>query len=83
MVQHTRGRDNMVADTLSRIFEDVSGNNTEVSCAVLLDSLHVVYSSLAKRQAKDDFCAYIQRKFEAKLPGAENVQLHKGLFLLP
>jgi len=38
-VQHTRGRDNVVADALSRMFGDVSENNTEVSFAVLLDSL--------------------------------------------
>jgi len=54
-VQHTRGRDNVVADALSRMFIDVSEKNTQVSCDVLLDSLRLVYSSLAEHQAKDDF----------------------------
>ena len=78
-VQHTRGHDNVVADSLSRMFGDVSENNTQVSCAVLLDSLPLVYSSLVEHQAKDDFCADIQGKVQAKLPSAENFQLHKGL----
>jgi len=61
------------------MFGDGSENNTEVSCAVLLDSLLLVYSSLAEHQAKDDFCADIQGNVQAKLPGAEKFQLHKGL----
>ena len=61
-VQHTHGRDKVVADALSRMFGNVSENNTQVSCAVLLDSLPVVYSSLAEHQAKDNFCADIQGK---------------------
>jgi len=82
-VQHTRDRDNMVADTLSQMFGDVSENNTEVSCALLLDSFPLVYSSLAEHQAKDDFCADREGNVQAELPGPENFQLHKILLLLP
>jgi len=83
-VQHTHGRDNVVAEALSRMFGDVSENNTQLSCVVLLDSLPLVYSSLAEHQAKDDFCEHIQGKVQAKLSGAENFRLYKGpLFYCP
>ena len=78
-VQHTCGHDNVVADALSQMFGDVSENNTEVSCAVLLDLLPLVYSSLAEHQAKDDFCAHIQGKVQPNLTGTENFQLYEGL----
>jgi len=77
--QHTRGRNNVVADTLSRMFGHVSENNTEVLCAVLLDSLPLVYSSLAEHQAEDDFFADIHGRVQAKLPGSENFQIRKVL----
>jgi len=54
-VQHIRGHYNVVADALSRMFGDVSENNQQVSCAVLVHSLTQVYSSLAEHQAKDFF----------------------------
>jgi len=79
MVQNTRCSDNVVDHALSRMFGDVTENNTQVSCAVLLDSLPLVYSSLAEHQTKADFCADIQVKVEGKLPGAAYFQLHKGL----
>ena len=53
--------------------------NAQVSCAMLLQSLPLVYSSLAEHQAKDDYCASINDKLQAKLPGSENFQRHKGL----
>jgi hypothetical protein len=50
------------------MFGDVSENNTEVSCAVLLDSLPLVYSSLAEHQTKDDFCATSRGRFRLSSP---------------
>lgn len=48
--KHTRGVDNVVSDALSRMFEGVSLENTDISCAALLDSLPLVYSSLEEHQ---------------------------------
>jgi hypothetical protein len=43
-VKHTRGVENVVADMLSRMFEGGGGENPEVTCAALLESLPLVYS---------------------------------------
>ena len=77
-VQHSRGRD-MVADALSRMFGEGFEENTQVSCAMLLKSLPVVYSSLAKHHAKGDYCAGINDRLQAKLHNSENFQWHKTL----
>ena len=55
MVQNTRGSDNVVDHALSRMFGDVTENNTQVSCAVLLDSLPLEYSSLAETRLRQIF----------------------------
>ena len=74
---HSCGRDDVVTDALSLKFGDVSEDNAQVSCAVLLQSLPLVFSSLEEHQTKDDFCEEIHKKLQAYLPGAENFQLHK------
>jgi len=37
--KHTQRADNLVADDLSRIFEDISSDSPEMTCAALLESL--------------------------------------------
>jgi hypothetical protein len=53
-VQHSHGRNNVVADALSRMFGESLEENAQVSCAMLLQSLPLVYSSLLEHQAKDE-----------------------------
>ena len=52
--RHTRGRDNIVADAFLRMFGENLEENAQVSCAMLLQSIPLVYPSLAELQAKDD-----------------------------
>jgi hypothetical protein len=54
-VVHTCGVDNVVADALSRMFEKEVVETPELSCAVLRESLPLVYSSLEEQQ-RDDGC---------------------------
>ena len=78
-VKHTRGVGNVVADTLTRMFEGVSVENTEISSAALLDSLPLVYSSLEERQKGDDFCQDVLKKILERQTGVESFQVHRGL----
>jgi hypothetical protein len=61
-VVHTRGVDNVVADALSRVFEGRPAETPENVCATLLESLPLVYSSLAEHQETDIFCKDLQHK---------------------
>jgi hypothetical protein len=61
-VKHSRGVDKVVADALSRIFEGKAEKRPEVTCAVLLESLPLVYSSLPRYQADDPFCKAMRAK---------------------
>ena len=49
-VRHTQGADNSVAGALSRMFEDWCPECPEVTCAALLPSLLLVYSSIEEHQ---------------------------------
>jgi len=66
MFQQFRRHYNVVVNALLELFDYV--NNTQVSCGVLVHPLPVAYSSLAEHQTKDDFCADIQRVFQACSP---------------
>jgi hypothetical protein len=55
-VKHTRGVDNVVADALSRMFEGECSEILEGTCASLMQSLPLVYSSLEEHQKTDAFC---------------------------
>ena len=74
-VKHNRGTENMVADDLSRMFEGVAVERTEVTCAALLDSLPLVYTSLEEHQKGDDFCQSIVEKIRKKQPGGEDFHI--------
>ena len=78
-VKHTRGVDNLVADGLSCMFDGNSGENVEVTCGALLESLPLVYSSLKEQQENDVFCMEVLKKIQDKQTGVENFQVHKGL----
>ena len=58
---HTRGCDN-VADALSRIFEGKDCGSPVLTCASLLESLPLVYSSIDSHQADDPFHKYVRAK---------------------
>jgi hypothetical protein len=52
-VKHTRGSENVVADALSRMFEETPMGVPESSCAAMWQSLPLVYSSLGQHHLED------------------------------
>ena len=55
----------------------------EMVCAVMLQSLPLVYSSLEEHQAEDEFCKDLKRKIETN-PAAVNIfHIHKNLVCFP
>jgi hypothetical protein len=78
-VKHTRGANNVVADTLSRMFDGTCPETPEAVCATMLGLLPLVYSSLEEHQKGDALCRDIAGKVQRKEAGATNFQVHKGL----
>jgi hypothetical protein len=78
-VVHTRGVDNVVAGALSRVFEREVAENPEFSCAVLRESLPLVYSSLTEHQEGDVFCKELWGKVHQAHGGSNNFKIQKGL----
>ena len=78
-VKHTRGADNVVADALSRVFEGKSCENPELTCAVLMESLPLVYSSIEEHQADDPFCKDLRQKILTAQSTAEKFRIHQNL----
>ena len=78
-VKHTKGVDNVVADALSRMYEGVTVDSAEMSCATLMSSLPLVYTSLGEHQKDDSFCQDIVTRIRTNLSGAENFREHRGL----
>jgi hypothetical protein len=78
-VKHTRGVENVVADELSRMFKRGGGGNPKVTCAVLLESLTLVYSSLQEHQQRDELCVEAENSCQAdwrrKLPDPQRVDM--------
>ena len=73
----------MVADDLSRMFEGVAVERTEVTCAALLDSLPLVYTSLEEHQKGDDFCQSVVEKIRRKQPAVERFHVRAILLNYP
>ena len=65
-MKHTRGCDNVLAEALSRNFEGKICECPELTCASLLESLPLVYSSIESHQADDPFCKDVRAKFVAE-----------------
>jgi transposase InsO family protein len=82
-VKHTRGTDNVVADALSRMFEGIERDTPEEECVAVVQSLPLVYSSLAEHQEKDAFCNDIRSQIQTGKADGSNYQLHKGLLCYP
>jgi hypothetical protein len=61
-VVHTRRVENVVADALSHMFEGGMEENSEGHCAVLWQSLPLVYSSLEQYQREDPWCRELYDK---------------------
>ena len=78
-VKHTRGTDNVVADALSRVFEGMSCEGPELTCAPLMDSLPLVYSSVEQYEADDPLCKVLKVKIEAGQAAAEKFAVDKNL----
>jgi hypothetical protein len=78
-VKHTKGVENVVADALSRKFEGTGGEGPEITCAALLESLPLVYSSLQEIQMTDDWCAELRKKILDKQPNVDSFVIYKEL----
>jgi hypothetical protein len=70
---------NVVADALSRIFDNTAGGESEAGYVALLQDLPLVYSSLEDHQKQDPFCMDLRERL-SKDPAAESkLELHRGL----
>jgi len=78
-VEHSRRVDNVVADALSRIFVGRAEKGPEVTCAALLESLPLVYSSLPRCQADDPVCKAMRAKILTDTPLAEKFVVQKDV----
>ena len=70
--------DNVVADALSRMFEDERTENPEMIFATMLGSLPLIYSSLQEHQGNDAFCNDLRGKVESKEDSGKNFCMHNG-----
>jgi hypothetical protein len=61
------------------MFEREVVENPEFSCAVLRESLPLVYSSLMEHQKEDAFCKDLCGKVQQAQAGADNFKVQKGL----
>ena len=77
-VKHTRGCDN-VADALSRIFEGKICEGPELTCASLLESLPLVYSSIESHLADDRFCKDVRAKLVTDPAEVDKYSIFKNL----
>ena len=82
MVKHTWGADNVVADASSRVFEGTFCESPEITCAALIESLPLVYSSIEENQTGDSFCKDLRRITLAGQAGVDNFRIHKNLVFL-
>jgi hypothetical protein len=78
-VKHVRGVDNVVAYALSRASKGEEGENPEVKCMGLLQSLPLMYYSLEEHQKGDSMCKELYGKIQAGQKGVEKFQICKGL----
>jgi hypothetical protein len=78
-VKHTRGCDIGVADALSRIFEGKICEGPELTCASLLESLPLVYSSIESHQTDDPFCKDVRAKLVADPAEVDKFSIFKNL----
>ena len=78
-VRHTRGVDNVVADALSRMFEGERSETLEGTCASLIQSLPLVYSSLEEHQKTDPFCKDLMERIQENPGDAGSFQLRRHL----
>jgi hypothetical protein len=65
-VQHIAGKENEVADGLTRQYEDP----LQHQFACLLHKLPEVFTSLQEHQVADNFCQEMKAKIEAREPSA-------------
>jgi hypothetical protein len=61
------------------MFEGVEWNTPEYECVAVIQSLPLVYLSLAKHQEKGAFCKDIRSQIQAGNVDGGNYELHKGL----
>jgi hypothetical protein len=78
-VRHTRVVENVVADTLSRMFEGDYRENPEGQCASLIQSLPLVYSSLEEHQKEDQWCNQILDEIQANRSQGGNFSICRNL----
>ena len=76
-VQHIAGKENVVADGLTRQYEDP----LQHKFACLLHKLPEVFTSLQEHQVADNFCREMKAKVEAREPSAKNYKLKQGILV--
>ena len=67
-----------------RVFVGKSSDSPEMICAVLLESLPLVYSSIEEHQADNSFCKKLRQKILTGGADVHKFQIHKNLvFFFP
>jgi hypothetical protein len=75
-VMHISGKSNVVADCLTRQYEDLGGETT--FSGLILGRLAEAFQSIQEHQRKDPFCNTIYQKVVQADPSAKNFKLLNG-----
>jgi transposase InsO family protein len=78
-VEHTRGSENVVADALSRMFEETPVEVPELSCKAIWQTLPLVYSSLGEHQLEDPYCMDLRDRLRANPGSVDSFQISRDL----
>jgi hypothetical protein len=78
-VKHTRGSENVVADALSRMFEETPVEVPESSCTAIWQSLPLVYASLGQHQLEDQYCKVLRDRLCANPGSVDSFQISRDL----
>jgi transposase InsO family protein len=78
-VHHTRGKENIVPDALSRMFEEQVGTCQEEAVIASVQGLPLVYMSLESSQKEDDQCKEIRAGIERGDPVMNKFTVHSKL----
>ena len=78
-VHHTKGVDNVVADSLSRMFEEHEVTDQEQGLLAMNQGLPLVYTSLEEHQREDPVCKDLFEALKKGGPTATKFRLHNNL----
>jgi len=78
-VHHTKGVDNVVADSLSRMFNEHEVTDQEEGLLAMIQGLPLVYTSLEEHQNEDPLCRDMLEALKRGNPAATKIRLHNNL----